>query len=294
MRKQRIFIIFLFFFCFTVLNAQEYQQLNARFLPPDYYVGDTVELKFTLRSSGNPDLIVPETLPDPGWVKLLSLRIAKQGGDHEITIRFIPYYPGTRTLPALVLGDLTLKDIKIYTSSVLGGDTERELSGIRNNLIIPGTRVTGAVIFSMLLCLPLLIIIFYKFLKKRTGALVYSYKLNLPYRKFLRLLKRIRQTLNDMSDKEFFTQYTDGLKSYLSTRFHKDFTTLTTTEMESVFRSSTVSEPLYLTLLNLFHRMDRVKFAGEEMTLQERDGMLSEAEQISVELENWRKKHADL
>ena len=257
MSKYKILILFLFC-CFTVVNAQEYQQLNARFLPPDYYVGDTVELKFTLRSSGNPDLVVPEALPDPGWVKLLSLRIAKQGGDHEITIRFIPYYPGTRTLPPLRLGDLTLKDIKIYTSSVLGGDTERELSGIRNNLIIPGTRVTGAVIFSALLCLPLLIILFYKFLKKRTGALVYSYKLNLPYRKFLRLMKKIRQTLNDMSDKEFFTQYTDGLKNYLSTRFHQDFTTLTTTEMEKVFRSSTVSEPLYLTLLNLFHRMDRV------------------------------------
>ncbi|OQY32176.1 MAG: hypothetical protein B6241_12130 [Spirochaetaceae bacterium 4572_59] len=275
------------------ISAQEYQQLNIRFLPPDYYVGDTVELQFTLRSSGNLNLLPPETLPDPGWVKLLSFKIEYSGSDQIITIRFIPYYSGTRTLPPLALGDLTLRDIKIYTSSVLRSDGERELSGIRHNLLIPGTRVIGALIFSALLSLPLLFLFLFKIIRRHTGVLIRTYRLNLPYRKFIRLLKRIRQTLGNMSDKDFFSIYSGGLKNYLSTRFHLDFSALTTSEMEMVFRSSSVAEPLYLTLLNLFHRMDRVKFAGEELTSLEREGMLLEAEQISGELETWRKSHAD-
>ena len=131
-------------------------------------------------------------------------------------------------------------------------------------------------------------------IRRQTGAILKSYRLNLPYRKFLRLMKKIRQTLGDMTDRDFFSLYTGGLKKYLSTRFHEDFSSLTTSEMETVFCSSTVSEPLYLTLLNLFHRMDRVKFAGEEMGPLEREGMIQEAEQISGELELWRRKHADL
>ena len=135
MRKSLLLLTLLFSGIFS-LSAQEYQQLNVRFLPPDYYVGDTVELQFTLRSGGSPNLRVPDLLPDPGWVKLLSLNVEKQGEDHRLTIRFIPYYPGTRSLPSLDLGDLTLRDIKIYTSSVMAADSDRELAGIRENLLI--------------------------------------------------------------------------------------------------------------------------------------------------------------
>ena len=289
-----ILVLLLFLFLCFQLPAQEYQQLNPRFLPPDYYVGDTVDLQFTLSVSGNPELGPPESLPDPGWVKILSFKMEQTGGNYQVTIRFIPYYPGTRTLPPLNLGDLTLGDIKIYTSSVIAADSDRTLAGVRENLLIPGTRIAGALIFSALLSLPLFVIFLFRIIRRQTGAIVRSYKLNLPYRKFLRLMKKILQTLERMSDKEFFSLYTEGLKDYLSTRFHQDFTTLTTTEMEMVFRSSSVAEPLYLTLLNLFHRMDRIKFAGEQVDLQDREGMVLEAKQISEELEHWRKSSADI
>ena len=274
--------------------AQEYQQLNAKFLPPDYYVGDTVDLQFTLRTSKNYDLQIPESLPDPGWVEILSLKMEKTGQDTLITIRFIPFYPGTRTLPPFNLGDLVLRDIKIYTSSVISADADRELAGLRPNLIIPGTRITGAVIFSVLLSLPILFILLFRVVRTRTGAFIRSYRLNLPYRKFLRLMKKVRQSLNDMSDKEFFNIYAGGMKDYLSTRFQQDFSTLTTKEMEVVFRRSSLTESVYLTMLNLFHRMDRVKFAGEDMGFKEREGMIAEAEEISGELEDWRKHSADV
>ncbi len=292
---KRFFLILIFLFSQTFFAVpQEYQQLNTRFLPPDYYVGDTVDMQFLLRTAADVDLQIPQSLPDPEWVEILSLKMEKSGGDTLVSLRFIPYFPGTRTLPPLDLGGLVLRDVKIYTSSVIAADSERTLSGLRPNLIIPGTRVTGAVIFSVLLSFPILFVMLFRLIRNQAGSLIKTYRINLPYRKFLRLLKKIKQSLNDMSDKEFFNIYAGGMKDYLSTRFHKDFSSLTTKEMELVFRGSSLTESVYLTLLNLFHRMDRVKFAGEEMSLREREGMIQEAEEISSELENWRKTHADL
>ena len=292
-RFYRIFL-FLFLVFLSPLTAQEYQLINVRYLPADYYVGDTVEMRFTLRMDQAGDLQVPEGLPDTGWVRVLSLGIEPGGADRDVVLRFIPYSPGTRTLPALDLGAVTVDDLKIFTSSVLAGDPRRELAGIRDNLLIPGTRPIGALIVSLFLSVPVLIIIMIRAVRRQTGELLKTYRLNLPYRKFLRLLKKIRLTMTDMNDRDFLKSFTRGLKNYLSTRFHQDLDSATTLEIESILMDSPVHETLGLSLLNIFHRLDGVKFAGEEMTEEEREGMLTEVEQISEELENWRRKHADL
>ncbi len=278
----------------ATLRAQAYQIHNQNFLPADYYVGDTVQMSFSLRTDRSYNLFAPDTLPDPGWVKILSVDVVPGARETQVTIRLIPYYPGTRTLPPLEMGDLTVDDLKLYTSSMLNTESSREIAGIRSPLLIPGTRTVGALLFSILFSLPVVLIFLFRLIRTRTGNIIKSYRVNLPYRQFQRLVRRIRRSMVSMPEKDFYKRLSKGLKTYLSSRFHEDLTSSTTTEIEALMSGSRVQESLVLALAGLFHRIDRVKFAGEKLLYSDREQLLVEVEQLSEALEEWRKMHADI
>ncbi|MBF9017830.1 MULTISPECIES: hypothetical protein [unclassified Oceanispirochaeta] len=288
------FIFFLLLQAAFLTAADNYQIHNLRFMPPEYYVGDTVEMSFILKTDQVHDFTVPEEFPDPGWLNILSMDIESKGSETEVTIRLIPYYPGTRALPPVDLGGLIVDDLKIFTSTLLNLESSRELEGVQSPLLIPGTRAVGALIVSLLLALPILIVMVYRFIRHRTGEIVKTYKINLPYRQFQRLVRKIRRSMVNMPEKEFYMTFTGGLKKYLSTRFHHDLSSSTTSEIENLLGRSRIHDTLALSLVNLFHRVDRVKFAGDKMLYSDREQLLSEVEEVSEALEEWRKKHADI
>ena len=274
--------------------GQNYQIHNQSFLPADYYVGDTVQMSFTLRTDKTYNITPPVILPDPGWVKILSVDVVAGARETQVSISLIPYYPGTRTLPALEMGDLTVDDLKLFTSSMLNTESSRDVAGIRPPLLIPGTRTVGAILFSILFSLPIFLIFLFRVIRNRTGDIIRSYRVNLPYRQFQRLVRRIRRSMVSMPEKEFYYRFSKGLKTYLSSRFHEDLTSSTTTEIEALMSRSRVQESVVLALAGLFHRIDRVKFAGEKLLYSDREQLLSEVEQLSEALEEWRKTHADI
>lgn len=291
---KRLILVCLLAQVLLPLAAEGYQIQNLRFMPPEYYVGDTVEMSFVLKTEQVRGYSVPEEFPDTGWLKILSMDIRSQGRDAQVTIRLIPYYPGTRALPPLDLGALVVDDLKIFTSSLLDLESSRELEGIRPPLLIPGTRAVGALLVSLMLALPVLLVFLYRVIRHRTGEIIRSYRINLPYRQFQRLLRRIRRSMVNMPEKEFYRTFTGGLKKYLSTRFHQDLSSSTSTEIETLLERSRIHETLSLSLVNLFHRIDRVKFAGEKLLYSDREQLLKEVEEVSEALEEWRKKHADI
>ncbi|MDC7241958.1 MAG: hypothetical protein PQJ50_16505 [Spirochaetales bacterium] len=276
------------------LAAQNYQIQNIRFSPPEYYVGDTVEMSFIIRTDQLVDIKVPEDLPDPVWINFLSMEVESRGLDSEVHIKLIPYYPGTRTLPPLEMGGLRVDDLKIFTSSLLNLESSRDLEGVQGPLLIPGTRAVGALIVSLMLSLPVVFLLLFRFLRARTGEIIKTYKINLPYRQFQRLIRKIRRTMVNMPEREFYIEFTGGFKKYLSTRFHKDLSSSTTSEIENLLEKSQVHDTLVMSLINLFHRVDRVKFAGEKLMYTDREVLLKESEEVSEALEEWRKSNADL
>lgn len=288
------FLVFLLLQAAFLTAADNYQIHNIRFMPPEYYVGDTVEMSFILKTDQIHSFTVPEEFPDPGWLNILSMDIESKGSETEVTIHLIPYYPGTRALPPVDLGGVIVDDLKIFTSTLLNLESSRELEGVQSPLLIPGTRAVGALIVSLLLALPILIVMLYRFIRHRTGEIVKTYKINLPYRQFQRLVRKIRRSMVNMPEKEFYMTFTGGLKKYLSTRFHHDLNSSTTSEIENLLGRSRIHDTLALSLVNLFHRVDRVKFAGDKMLYSDREQLLSEVEEVSEALEEWRKKHADI
>ncbi|MDC7234526.1 MAG: hypothetical protein PQJ58_14935 [Spirochaetales bacterium] len=292
--KKSLFLLLFLNALFLLPASDNYQIQNLRFLPPEYYVGDTVEMSFVLKGDQVHDYRVPEVIPDPGWVRILSVDVTPEGRDARVSIRLIPYYPGTRALPPFDFGGPVVDDLKIFTSSLLNLESSRELEGIRSPLLIPGTRAVGALGVSLLLALPILLLMLYRVIRHRTGEIIKSYRINLPYRQFQRLVRGIRRSMVNMPEGEFYQVFSGGFKKYLSTRFHQDLTSATTLEMEQIMNSSSIHDGLAVTLINLFHRIDRVKFAGEKLLYSDREQLLDEVEEVSGELEEWRKKHADL
>ena len=295
MRKAFLLNAMLVLSLFPVsLWAQSYQIHNQSFLPAEYYVGDTVQMTFTLRTDKTYNISAPESLPDPGWVSILSMDVVPGTRETHVTIKLIPYYPGTRTLPPLELGDLTIDDLKLYTSSMLNTESSREIAGIRPPLLIPGTRTVGAILFTLLFSLPVVFIFLYRVIRNRTGEIIKSYRVNLPYRQFQRLVRRIRRSMVSMPEKDFYSRFSKGLKTYLSSRLNENLTSSTTTEIEVLLSRTRIQDSLIVALAGLFHRIDRVKFAGEKLLYSDREQLLEEVEQLSAALEEWRKTHADL
>lgn len=293
--KKSLFILFIQLLMQTALltASDNYQIHNLQFMPPEYYVGDTVEMSFTLKTDIISEFTLPDVFPDPAWLTIISIDIKSKGSEADISIKLIPYYPGTRALPPVDLGGVVVDDLKIFTSSLLNLESSRDLEGIQSPLLIPGTRAVGALVVSLLLILPILIVMLYRFIRHRTGEIIKTYKINLPYRQFQRLVRSIRRSMVNMPEKEFYLTFTGGLKKYLSTRFHQDLSSSTTSEIESILDHSRIHDTLGLSLINLFHRIDRVKFAGDKLLYSDREHLLSEVEEVSEALEEWR-KHADI
>ncbi len=287
-------LMFSFFLWGIVQGAAEYQIHNLTFLPAEYYVGDTVRMAFLLKHDSPEALKAPENLPSSEWMRYLSVNVENTEKGAQVEIRLIPYYPGTRSLPPLVLGDIILKDLKIYTSSLLDTQADRDLAEIRGPLLIPGTKPVGALFIFLLFVLPVLLVFLVRRIYSRAGDVVRSYRISLPYRRFQRILRRIRSSISTMPEKEFYSRFSSVLKTYLSHRFQQDFSSATTMEVESLMEQHNVRETLVLSLVNLFHRIDRVKFAGDTMMFRDREHLLDEAEEVSEALEEWRKNHADI
>ncbi len=291
---KKVFFIFSFFLWIIASGTGEHQILNLTFLPAEYYVGDRVRMAFLVKHGSGDVLEVPDILPSSEWMRYLSVNMEETEKGTQVEIHLIPYYPGTRSLPPLTLGTVVLKELKIYTSSLLDGQADRDLAEIRGPLLIPGTRLMGIILIFLLFALPVVLVFLVRRLWSRAGNMLRSYRISLPYRRFQRIIRRIRGSMTTLPEKEFYSRFSSALKIYLSSRFQRDFFSATTSEIEVFMGEHQVWDSLVLSLVNLFHQVDRVKFAGDTMMFNDRKHLLEEAEQVSQALEEWRKENADL
>src|SRR5690606_39522139 len=67
------------------VGAQEYSIIESLFLPPEYYVGDPVELRLTLRSRYADSITLPKELPQPSWGAIQNHKSPAKGGQRQHT-----------------------------------------------------------------------------------------------------------------------------------------------------------------------------------------------------------------
>ncbi len=110
-------------------------------MPPVFYVGDQVEARLTLLLPEGKALLPPLSLPTQSWVLIRDVQVRHDPPFERVTVKFVPFAPGVKTLPPLVLGDLTLDGVRISTNSLLGKEDASELEPPRDQLVLPHTEL---------------------------------------------------------------------------------------------------------------------------------------------------------
>jgi hypothetical protein len=228
------------------------------FVPPTSYVGDLVEVRLTLLLPEGKTLLPPLSLPNQPWVLVRDVQVRHEPPFERVTVKYVPFAPGVKVLPPLVLGDVTLDGIRISTNSLLG----------RDQLLVSHTELFVFLAFFVLIILPLAVwrlvgplSHFFRDLRRRTDRRQASRQLH-------RDLKKLQSKVLALSGPEFYQQFSRLVRTYLGNRFGRDFQTLTASEVRGLL----VPLPVAWTeeWVRLVHRADVVRFAAEEPPQREK------------------------
>lgn len=238
------------------LGAQtpSYTVLETLFVPPTYYVGDTVEMRIVILPGQSEDVFASEDLPTQDWVDIKKIEVVPRLPNYEIIVSFVPYMTGSRTLPPLNLGSLTLNDLRIYTSSLLEGT---ELSPPRDQVLLPQTEILLISLLSLLILGPLALWKVHRRIQEGASRLIKAWSKQRPMRKFTRDLQRLKSQLFGLRSREFYRQLQSIVRGYFSAKLDRDLESLTTAELRPVVETLLDPEKLKL-FMDFFRRSDVV------------------------------------
>ena len=208
---------------------------GAVFVPPVYYVGDLVELRLSLLLPEGKALLPPLSLPSAPWVLMRDVQVRHEPPFERVTIKFIPFAPGTKTLPPLVLGDITLDGVKVSTNSLLGKEPP-ELAPPRDQLLLPHTELFLLFCLVVLLIVPWAVWRLIKPAARWTAAVRKRSSRRREWRRWIKEIRSLRASALALGGPEFYTQLSQLARSYLGSRFDQDFGTLTAAEAQEVLQ----------------------------------------------------------
>ncbi|ORC37889.1 hypothetical protein B4O97_02500 [Marispirochaeta aestuarii] len=255
-------VLSLFLTCVASLLYAAPQVVSVHLLPPEFYVGDTVELRIILRSDEADTIRPPAVLPAVDWVFFHGARVEQRGGNHELRIFFSSFSPGTRTLPELDFGSYVLSGMKIHTSSIL--ENEGELEDIRGQLYLPGTFTLLIITVLVVLIGPLALIAVSGILRERLRSAAVLLARKRPYWRLRRDLKELSSQALMMPDRDFYYRLSDSVRSYISRRTGWDCITTTIHEIRSMMQSLFPKGDIAMRLIHFLEYADMIKFAGVE------------------------------
>ena len=250
---------------------------STMFLPPDFFVGDVVELRMVVVPASGAVLSIPKDLPEPFWMSISSLSMRElSGGKYELRLIFSSFYPGTRTLPALHLGDMLIDRVKIHTKSVLN-EEDLKLEEIRPPMLLPGTVLILVILTLAILGGPLLTVFSISFIRNASRRFMERLQWKLPYRRFSKLMKDLNANFFSMSDRDFYFALSEGLRNYLSDRTGEDFLTVTLEEIGGMMPSYLKDFEDQKQMIKLLHYADLIKFSGGGSILEKKRRDLDDA-----------------
>jgi len=262
------------------------------FVPPVYFVGDLVEARLTLILPEGKALLPPLSLPSQDWVLIRDVQVRHDPPFERVTIKFIPFAPGVKALPPLVLGDIPLEGIKISTNSILGKSAPAELMPPREQLLLAHTELFLFLAFLLLIVLPLAVWRFFRPVADFLRALWKRTDRHRAWRSLNKDLKKLQARALSLPGPEFYTQFSRLVRLYLGARFDRDFQTLTAAEVRSLLQPLPPSWTAEW--VRLIHRADVVRFDAQEPPEQEKLDDLESLRRESSRLEGKEAPHVDL
>ena len=285
MKKYLVLILLVLFFLLTNINADTgIKIIDTVFLPKEYFVGDKVELRIKLNIEDGYKLELPAVIPESSWVNINSINISGSEKNPELDILFTPFIPGTRSLPPLSCGTISLNSIKIHTSSIIDS-RDSEFVGIMNQALLPGTKFGLISLIGLLLLGPILFILLFGPLR---GKLINNIKKSIsrrPFRKLHRNLKDLEVQRDGISCRRFYIKLSGFVREYLSKRTDIDFITITTSDivipLVKILGNRELSEELY----KMMKISDNIKFGNFSTTDDQKIADINLVRKISDFLE---------
>jgi len=262
------------------------------FVPPEYYMGDSVELRLLIELDEYGELIVPENVSDHEWVEIKDIQVIQNDLNAEIIVWFTSFSPGTRALPEIDFGPFILNDFKIYTKSLVE-EGENELRGLRPQVMIPGSRLYFFLLAAGVFVLPYLFYFAMKYLIRSLIFLAKKYHTTRPYRTLNRILKRLDANLDRTSVRNFFITLSDAMRIYLTARTGFDCKSATTSEI-SMLHGFGLDQNLWSRFVAILKTGDLVKFGGEVLSHNEMKESLDFVISLCQEIEKREDFHADI
>lgn len=275
-------------------GAQDSSNLvtETLFVPPVSFVGDLVEARLTLLLPEGKALLPPLSLPSQDWVLFRDVQVRHDPPFERVTIKYIPFAPGVKTLPPLVLGDITLDGVRISTDSLLGKDAPSELMPPRDQMLLPHTELLVFLAFLLLVVLPLLTWRFYRPGTQLVRMLWKRADRRRAWRQLTRDLKKLHSRALALPGPEFYTEFSRLARTYLGARFDRDFGTLTAHEVRALLQP--LPPAWTAEWVRLVHRADVVRFDAQEPPEQEKLDDLESLRREAGRLEGKEAPRVDL
>jgi len=282
-------------FLFIVLSQAlfgEAEITRSVFVPPEYYIGDPVELRLQVELDRYEILTEPLDFDAPEWVEIRDIEIVQNRETAEVIIKFTSFSPGTRALPDLDFGPFILSDQKIYTKSLVG-EGESDLRGLRPQVMIPGARLTFFLLVLAVFVLPYLLYFLIKLIIRYTLLAIGKYHSSRPFRLLSRTLKKLDASLGKIGVRDFYITLTDALRVYLTARTGHDCISATTSEI-SRLHGFGLDQTLWERMVSVLKQGDMIKFAGQTLSKEEMKDNLDFLLEICQEIEKREDFHVNL
>ncbi|MBI9107966.1 MAG: hypothetical protein JEZ04_14555 [Spirochaetales bacterium] len=285
MRKAAVIFGFLLIVpVFFVGAGKNYTSEKIVFLPQEFYVGDLVEMRIVVNPSPGVKMRKPERFPDSYWLRIENADVFELDGKYELRVFLRSYAPGIRTLPPVQFGDVLLRDIRIQTKSVLD-ENPAGLSPTAGQMLLPGTNYYIAMLTGIVFILPIILIIFWGRFKSAARDYLIRRIQKRPYKRLVKVLKELEDSLNDKKGKVFYTELIDAVRVYFTERGSIDYTAATAREGVKGITADFSELENYGDLISLFKFADEVKFGDRRVMIRKREEHLALIEAASGEIE---------
>jgi len=272
--------------------AQEtgYVIRKSVFLPPTYYVGDPVELRLTLDLPPGKKISPPSELPSSSMVSVRQCSVVQVERSAQIVLRFVSFTPGAGVLPPLDLGEITVRDFRIQTTSILEKE-KPQFRGLRSQVLLPGSRLFFGIILGVLFLGPVTVLFSFGRFRRLIIRAVLRLRERRPYRILQRTLKTVIQEMDKETSRGFYIKIMEAFKLYLSRRVTPRIRSATTSEVDSILARELGANRLEISLKELFVFGDRVKFGGERADAGQREEDVTIIRKIAGQIETiYRRK----
>ena len=267
--------------CAAGAMAQTVSQ--AVFLPQQYYAGDIVEARVVVRGTVVPERDATQPLPSLPWVEVIDVFIVQRADGYEVRIRFQPFFVGTRRLPPIQLGEVTIDNVSAFVGSVLTED-DAAPAGMRDQLLLPGTRLLLILIVVAAIAVPTVVFVAGDWGRRTVRHLVRWYRERIPYRRFLRGLRVLSGRIHEIDAKRFYMDLQQLTREFMDRRFHAGLRAATTGELEDRLSRIGIPEDSRERLREMFEVADLVRYANRRVSLEERTAHLEDLRVITREL----------